>query len=141
VNFLQELLSPPVFDDEEKTHQAYLLHVILLALIAIPIPFVAFLLIRRPEEANRGLTLISASEIIHIFLFMMLRRGYVRLASVIQVVAIWLLFAATSVTSSSVYGVALYAWQWIGGHHCRNFTGRAWCTGNDSASHCWKAAR
>jgi PAS domain S-box-containing protein len=104
--FLKLLLTPPTFTDEEKTHQAYLLHVILLALIAIPIPFVAYLLIQRPEEANRALTLIAASEIIHIILFIILRRGYVRQVSVIQVITIWLFFATASVTSSSVYGVA-----------------------------------
>lgn len=103
---LKLLLTPPTFADEEKTHQAYLLHFILLALIAIPVPFVAYLLIRRPEESSRALMLIAVSEIIHISLFILLRRGYVRLASVIQVFTIWLFFATVSVTSSSIYGVA-----------------------------------
>jgi PAS domain S-box-containing protein len=103
---LKLLLTPPTFADEEKTHQAYLLHVILLALIVIPIPFVAYLLIRMPEESSRALVLIAVSEIIHVSLFILLRRGYVRLASVIQVVTIWLFFATASITSSSIYGVA-----------------------------------
>lgn len=106
MNMLREWLAPPVFDDAEKTHQANLLQFILLTLIVIPIPFVAYLLIRRPEESNRALMLITVSEIIHITLFIILRRGYVRMASVIQVITIWLFFAAASVTSSSIYGVA-----------------------------------
>ena len=103
---LRLFLTPPTFADEEKTHQAYLLHFILLALILIPVPFVAYLLIRRPEESSRALILIAVSEIIHISLFILLRRGYVRLASIIQVVTIWLFFATASITSSSIYGVA-----------------------------------
>ena len=100
------ILTPPTFPDEEKTHQAYLLHFILLALITIPIPFVAYLLIRRPEEYSRAMMLIAVSEIIHIGLFIMLRHGYVQLASIIQVATLWLFFATASITSSSVYGVA-----------------------------------
>jgi len=100
------LLTPPTFPDEEKTHQAYLLHFILQALIAIPVPFVAYLLIQRPEEYSRAMILITVSELIHISLFIMLRYGYVQLASVFQVVTIWLFFAVASMTSSSIYGVA-----------------------------------
>ena len=106
MNMLREWLAPPLFDDAEKTHQANLLQFILLTLIVIPIPFVAYLLIRRPEESNRALMLITVSEIIHVTLFIILRRGYVRMASVIQVITIWLFFATASVSSSSIYGVA-----------------------------------
>ena len=37
-HWFRNLLTPPVFEDEQKNHQAYLLHYILLGLIAIPIP-------------------------------------------------------------------------------------------------------
>ena len=103
---LKLFLTPPTFPDDKKTHQAYLLHFILLALIAIPIPFVAYLLIRRPEEYSRALLLIAISEIIHITLFIILRHGYVKLASVIQVITICAFFVVSSVSSSSIYGVA-----------------------------------
>ena len=106
MNLLKGWLVPPVFDDEEKTHQGYLLHVILLSLIAIPIPFIAYLLIRRPDESNRALTLIAASELSNFILLIMLKRGHVRQASVILVATIWLFFMTSSVTSSGVYGVA-----------------------------------
>jgi PAS domain S-box-containing protein len=106
LNLLKGWLVPPVFDDEEKTHQGYLLNVILLSLIAIPIPFIAYLLIRKPEEANRALILIAASELSNFILLMMLKRGYVRQASVILVATIWLFFTVSSVSSSGVYGVA-----------------------------------
>jgi PAS domain S-box-containing protein len=106
LNLLKGWLAPPVFDDEEKTHQGYLLNVILLSLLAIPIPFIAYLLIRKPEEANRALILIAASEFSNFILLMMLKRGYVRQASVILVATIWLFFMASSVGSAGIYGVA-----------------------------------
>ncbi|HZJ22586.1 MAG TPA: PAS domain S-box protein, partial [Anaerolineales bacterium] len=106
MNLLKGWLVPSVFDDEEKTHQGYLLHIILLSLIAIPIPFLAYLLIRRPEEANRALILIAASELSNFILLMMLKRGYVKQASVLLVTTIWLFLMASSITSASIYGVA-----------------------------------
>ena len=103
---IKRLFTPPAFEDEEKTHQAYLLHVILLALLAVPIPFAIYLFIQKPEEANRALAIITAAEVINIVLFIMLRRGFVWYASVVHVATLWLIFAVSSVTSSSVYGVA-----------------------------------
>ena len=104
--WLESLLTPPVFEDEEKTHQAYLLHVILLTLISIPLPFIIYLLIKRPEEAGRALTIIVASEIINITLFVLLKRGYVRQIAVLHIAIIWLIFLISSAASSSIYGVA-----------------------------------
>jgi len=103
---LKLLLTPPTFADEEKTHQAYLLHVILLTLIIIPIPYIVYVLIRTPEETNRALTQVIFSETINVILFIMLRRGYVRQASIIQVVAFWLFFTATAATGSGVHSSA-----------------------------------
>src|SRR5215204_3407684 len=100
--WLESLLTPPVFEDEEKTHQAYLLHVILLTLISIPLPFIIYLLIKRPEEAGRALTIIVASEIINITLFALLKRGYVRQIAVLHIAIIWLIFLISSAASSSI---------------------------------------
>jgi glycosyltransferase involved in cell wall biosynthesis len=61
---LKYWLVPPTFEDEGKNHQAFLLHVILLALISIPLPFVAYLIIRQPEEAGKALAIIAAAEAI-----------------------------------------------------------------------------
>jgi len=104
--FVKRLLTPPVFKDEEKTHQAYFLHVILLALMFIPVPYAIYVLIQGPEESTRALIFIAVAEIINTIPFIMLRRGYVRQASVIQIAAIWLFLAVASITSSSVYGIA-----------------------------------
>src|SRR4030095_6951690 len=107
MHLLKSWLTPPVLQDEQKTHQAYLLHFILLALISIPIPFVIYLILQAPaEEANRALVIITAAETINIALFIMLRRGYPGLASILCILAIWFIFLTASVTSSGIYGMA-----------------------------------
>lgn len=106
MTFLKKLFSSPVFEDEEKTHQAYLLHTILLALIALPIPYAVFILTQMPEESNRALIFILIAEIISIIPFVILRYGYVWAASLIQVAMLWLFFAYLSVTAAGIYGIS-----------------------------------
>jgi len=103
---LKQFLAPPTFEDEEKTHQAYLLSIILSILITLPIPFVIYTLIQKTNEFGKTLVFIAILEIANFTLFIMLKRGYVRQASVLQLASIWLILAAATVTSSSIYGVA-----------------------------------
>jgi len=35
---LSRVLHPPVFDDEAKTHQTFLLHVVLWSMVVVPLP-------------------------------------------------------------------------------------------------------
>ncbi|MBK9209950.1 MAG: hypothetical protein IPL71_17320 [Anaerolineales bacterium] len=51
--FLKKMLAPPVFNDDEKTHHAYLLHTILWGLIFVPIPYVSYTLLKTPEFTAR----------------------------------------------------------------------------------------
>lgn len=97
-------LTPPVFEDEVKTEQAYLLHVIVWALICVPIPYVIYSLVFTPETAGRAVSQMAFGETVNLILLVMLRRGYVRAASVIQVGAFWFFFTASAVTSSGVQG-------------------------------------
>jgi PAS domain S-box-containing protein len=100
------MLSPPVFEDEIKTQQAYILHIILWTLIIVPIPYVLFILTNEPEFAPRALVQAAFGEITNIILLIILHRGYVRAASMIQVGAFWLFFTITALTGSGVQGVA-----------------------------------
>ena len=102
MKFIQELIKPPVFDDEEKTHQAYLLNIILWALIFVPLPYLLYILFAQPEMAARAWVQTIFGEAVNIFLLLLLKRGYVRLASLIQTIALWLFFTATAFTA---YGV------------------------------------
>ena len=90
MKFIKEIFKPPVFDDEEKTHQAYLLNIILWALIFVPPPYLIYILIAQPELAARAWVQSILGEAVNIFLLILLKRGYVRPASLIQTLAFWL---------------------------------------------------
>lgn len=106
MSFLKNLLAPPVFDDETKTQQAYMLHIILWVLILVPIPFLFYTLVFVPENITRVLVQTFFGESVNIILLVMLRRGFVRAASIIQVSAFWIFFTATAVTANGVQSEA-----------------------------------
>ncbi len=101
-----KILKSPVFDDEQKTQQAYLLHVILWALIITPIPYVLFTFIQAPELADRSLTYVVIGEMANLFLLALLRRGHVRLVSIIQVTSSWSLLTVVAINGAGVSGQA-----------------------------------
>ena len=103
-HWFRNLLTPPVFEDEQKNHQAYLLHYILLGLIALPIPNIFYALIASPENVNRALIQAIAGESMNFVLFYFLRRGYVKEAAFSQVTAFWLFFTVSAVTGVGVQG-------------------------------------
>jgi PAS domain S-box-containing protein len=104
--FVAEIFKAPVFDDEEKAYQAYLLHVILVVLIVVPIPYLAYILAAIPELSARAWVQSIAGETINIFLMVLLRRGHVRAAGLIQTVAFWLFFTVTAFTDTGVMSEA-----------------------------------
>jgi PAS domain S-box-containing protein len=104
VSFFRKILTPPVFENEEKNHSAYLLHVILWGLIIVPIPYVIYTIFSLPEVAARALIQGAASEAINIFLFILLRRGHVRAASFLQVASFWVFFTVSAHTGVGVQG-------------------------------------
>jgi PAS domain S-box-containing protein len=106
MNSLKTLLKPPVFKDETKTQQAYMLHIILWTLILVPLPFAVYTLLLTPESTARSLVQIAFGESVNIFLLVLLRRGFVRLASVLQVSLFWIFFTATAFSGNGVQGEA-----------------------------------
>ncbi|MEP7135117.1 MAG: PAS domain-containing protein [Chloroflexota bacterium] len=106
MNSLKRLFAAPTFEDDVKTQQAYLLNVILWTLICVPIPFVFYSLFRTPENITRTFLQAGFGEAVNIILLIMLRCGFVRAASIIQVSAFWLFFTVTAATESGVQGEA-----------------------------------
>ena len=103
--FVRKLFTPPVFEeDDAKTYQAYLLHVILWGLICVPVPYVIYAALATPDALNRALAQAFFGEAVNFFLLFLLYRGYVQAASLIQVGSFWLFFTASSVTGSGVQG-------------------------------------
>jgi PAS domain S-box-containing protein len=106
IEFLRRLIAPPVFEDENKTHQAYLLNIILWTLICVPFPYVLYAVIFMPQSTERVLTQGVIGEAVNIFLLILLKRGHVRLASVLQVIAFWLFITGSAYTGIGVQGEA-----------------------------------
>lgn len=94
----------PVFDDEQKNHQAFLLNVILWGLILAPLPYMLGILFLAPEAATRALIQVGTSEAISVLLLFLLHRGYVQTASMLQVIAFWAFFTLSAVTGVGVQG-------------------------------------
>jgi PAS domain S-box-containing protein len=103
---LKKLLIPPTFDDETKTHQAYVLHYILLALLAVPVVYLGFIFFREPEDLDRAFIQSIPSEIINVILFILMRKGYLKTASVLQVSLFWLFFTLVAFTGFGVHSIA-----------------------------------
>ncbi|MEW5938417.1 MAG: ATP-binding protein [Chloroflexota bacterium] len=99
---LKKWLTPPVFETEAKSHEAYLLHVILWTLVFIPIPYLLYGLFFTPELIGRVSAQVIFGESVNAILLVMLRRGRVRAASILQVSAFWFFFTATAVTDKGV---------------------------------------
>ena len=97
-----DFFRAPVFEDEEKNRQAYLLNIILWTLVFVPVPYLAYVLTTLPEFSTRAWVQTLFGEGINIFLLYLLRRGYVQTAGLIQLLAFWLFFTVTAYTG---YGV------------------------------------
>ncbi len=102
----RRLLTPPVFEDESLTHQAYTLHVVLWALVTLPVAYLALAVVVMPERAGSALVEAGAGQAANIALIVLLRRGRVALAAALQVVAFFSFFTVLAVTGGGVQGPA-----------------------------------
>ena len=106
MTILRRLLTPPVFENEVKTRQAYLLNIVLWGLILVPIPYVLYEWLSGSEDAGRALAQGVFGELVNVSLLYMLHRGYVQAASILQVCLFWLFFTVVGFTSDGVRGEA-----------------------------------
>lgn len=104
--FFKKILKPPLLDNEQDTHRAYVLNIILWGLVLMPIPYVTYIQIFESENTLRAWIQAGIGEAINFFLLFIMRRGYVRAASFIQVIAFWIFFAVVSFTSEGVQSEA-----------------------------------
>jgi PAS domain S-box-containing protein len=106
MTFLKKLLTAPVFEDEVKTQQASMLHIILWTLLLAPIPFAIVNFLFVTDNRERLLIQIVVGEAINIILLILLKRGHVHLASMLHVMLVWLFFTLTAFTGGGVQGGA-----------------------------------
>src|SRR5215207_2873315 len=101
---LKRYFAPPIFEDESKARQAYLLHIILWALIVVPIPSLLYQWSAIPENRVRALIQAGFGETVNLTLLYLLHRGHVRTASILQVCMFWLFFTVSGFTGNGVRG-------------------------------------
>lgn len=106
MSFFGKFFTPPVFEDELKTQQAYLLNTILWILIFVPIVYFIYALIFTPENRSVILIQFGYGEFLNIFFLYLLRRGYVRATAIMQVSAFWILFTYSAIIGTGVQGEA-----------------------------------
>ena len=104
MKFLKRLFAPPVFDDELKTQQAYMLHIILWTLVIAPIPYGAYTLLLNAEDLSRALAQTAFAEGVSLSLLVVLRRRHVKTASILLVGAFWFFFTVSALTGNGVRG-------------------------------------
>jgi len=102
VSGLRRLLAAPVLEDEAQTQQAFMLHVILWALVVVPVPYVLLTAIVAPAGTGRAIVEAAAGEAANAFLLYLLRRGRLALASSLQVLAFFAFFTIAAAAGSGV---------------------------------------
>ena len=102
--WITALFEPPRFEDEEKTRQAFLLHVILWTFIVVSFLLFVYTLFFYRAVPRFVLRQTLFGLVANAFLLILMRRGYVRSASIIQIAALWGFFTVT-------------AWILAGVHH------------------------
>jgi len=104
ISFARKLFVPPVFEDEEKTRQAYFLNIIAWTLFFIPPIYFIYILIKVPTETVRALAQAGFSEIVNVFILYLIRHRHIRTATLVQIGALWSFFTASALTGAGVRG-------------------------------------
>jgi signal transduction histidine kinase len=102
VSRLRRLLTAPVFDDEAQTQQAFMLHVILWALVVVPVPYVLLAVIVAPGNTGRALAEGLTGEAANVLLLFLLRRRRLALACSLQVLAFFAFFSVLAAGGGGV---------------------------------------
>jgi PAS domain S-box-containing protein len=103
---LKRIFSAPLFEEEEKTHRAYLLNVLLWASILMPIPYCLYVIISIPQSIPRALPHVFVAEIINFTLLYLLHRGHVQAAAYGQVFSFWIFFGFIAINAAGIHSPA-----------------------------------
>src|SRR5687768_16998799 len=100
---LKRIFSAPLFEEEEKTHRAYLLNVLLWASILLPIPYCLYITIYIPQSIPRALLHVMVAEIINFMLIYLLHRWYVQVVAHGLVISFWLFFRIIAFNADGIH--------------------------------------
>ena len=112
---IKDMLSPPVFEDEEKTRIARILFVILVAILSVVGALVfTWLVMEKSDELGPYAFLADGMIMaVAIGLLFLIRRGYIKSAGLIFVIFLWINISFQAFTSHGVRGSAapLFIWR------------------------------
>jgi PAS domain S-box-containing protein len=103
---LKRIFSAPLFEEEEKTHRAYLLNVLLWASILMPIPYCLYITIYIPQSIPRAFLHVMVAEVINFILLFLLHRGHVQIVAHGQVISFWLFFGIIAFNADGIHSPA-----------------------------------
>jgi len=115
VTWIKDLLSPPVFEDEEKTRIARILGIILWAVMAVVGALIVTWLVRgKPEELGPYAFVANGVIIfVSIGLLFLIRSGHVKPAGVMFVIFLWINVTFQAFTSDGARGSAAIIYMTI----------------------------
>ena len=103
---MNNIFKPPTFDNEEKSHKAFLLHVIVWGLIFVPVPYLIFTLVSEPQDFSRAVIQSMFGEVINFLVLYLSRKGFVHQASIIQSGMLWIFFTITAFSGDGAHSEA-----------------------------------
>ncbi len=108
----RKVLAAPVFEDEERTRAARLLHVTLLVFLSFTgiVTLLILIFFGIPRDLAEAYTRMAGIGItaFSVFLFFLARRGRTRLAAVLLVLLVWGVITAWSLMFSGISGENLF---------------------------------
>ncbi|MBN1485079.1 MAG: methyl-accepting chemotaxis protein, partial [Chloroflexia bacterium] len=101
----RKFLGAPAFEDEEKSRIARLLHIIVLLLLGLSLPYALSMLFTSQEGPAVGSTLliVGAVDLLELVVYGFNRCGRVRLAAWLQTLFLWGVISAALWTSGGLY--------------------------------------
>jgi len=106
---IREVMTPPVFDDAEKTMTARMLYQMALGFAVVVAVLVLAMPLAAPESLSRWLLLAVLLEGLWVTQIVLIRRGLVRVAGVIATVGFWCVLTGMAWTAGGVSAPAVAA--------------------------------
>jgi hypothetical protein len=109
LGWIRQLLGAPVFEgDEDKTRVARLLNAVLWAFLVVMLAYgISTLMFPNPREALSFVGIVIAVDLIA---FLLMRRGHVRIASIVFLSTVWLLLTLVALAFGGIDGTAVFGY-------------------------------
>ena len=99
---IRKLSAPLAFEDEEKTRVANVLHLILWGIVLVSLSFFAAMSLFNPRFDTLLAVIAPAIGLVSLVLLIVLRRGFVRLASLLLAFVLWCAFSLIVVSYDGI---------------------------------------